>query len=361
MARGDQPSGTAAGSRKRTGGQVKPARTKKAGELPQIRDEFWNAGTKGSLQRQLSPYLYFSAAEWSRFRAGTPMTLSASEIERLRSLNDPVSIEEVTRIYLALSRLLSAHVESSQNLFRERSRFLDLKGQKTPFIIGVAGSVAVGKSTTARILKELLARWPSSPKVDLVTTDGFLLSNAKLRRRDMMNRKGFPESYDVSAILRFLSDIKAGVPKVQAPVYSHMTYDVVKGEKIVIDRPDILIFEGINVLQSRDMPRDGKGIPFVSDFFDFSIYIDAAKKNIERWYIDRFMRLRKTAFTNPKSFFHRYSKVSEETALVIAQGLWDNINLQNLHQNILPTRPRADLVLRKGPDHLIERVALRKL
>ncbi|MGB7288276.1 MAG: type I pantothenate kinase [Salaquimonas sp.] len=322
--------------------------------------DFWTAADKKN-DDLLSPHRVFTAKQWAKFRADTPLTLTEEEITRLRSLDDPVSIDEVRRIYLSVSRLLFSHVESSISLFRQRSRFLSLRGQKTPFIIGVAGSVAVGKSTTARILKELMARWPESPKVDLVTTDGFLLPNAKLRRNKMMNKKGFPESYDIAAVLKFLSEIKAGQRKVKAPQYSHLTYDVLPGQHQIIDRPDILIFEGINVLQSRDMPKDGKAIPFVSDFFDFSIYIDAETKNIEKWYVDRFMRLRETAFTNPESFFHRYSKVTEETARTIANELWTEINLVNLKQNILPTRPRADLLLKKGPDHLIEQVALRKL
>jgi type I pantothenate kinase len=253
-------------------------------------------------------------------------------------------------------------VEASQLLFRQRRVFFNSDNAvKTPFIIGIAGSVAVGKSTTARVLKELLQRWPSSPKVDLVTTDGFLLPNEVLRRENLMERKGFPESYDVGALLRFLSAIKSGQPDVQAPLYSHMTYDVLPGAYVTIDRPDILIFEGINVLQTRDLPQDGKFVPFVSDFFDFSIYIDADETLVHHWYIDRFMRLRETAFKNPESFFHRYSQLSEEAARAIAEGLWANINLKNLRENILPTRPRADLVLRKGANHLIEEVALRKL
>ncbi len=321
-------------------------------------DEFWNPKDPDAL---VSPFLTFTTEEWSKFRADTPMTLSEEEIKRVRSLNDPVSIEEVERIYLSLSRLLSAHVESSISLFKQRARFLSLRGQKTPFIIGIAGSVAVGKSTVARLLKELLARWPSSPKVELITTDGFLLPNSTLRRRRLMNRKGFPESYDFGALLRFLSAIKAGEPEVHAPLYSHLTYDVLRGEQRTVERPDILIFEGINVLQSRELPKAGMSVPFVSDFFDFSVYIDADERDIERWYVERFMRLRNTAFTNPKSFFHRYSALSEDAGYAIAQGLWDNINLINLHQNILPTRPRADLVLRKGSNHMIEHVALRKL
>ena len=232
---------------------------------------------------------------------------------------------------------------------------------KTPFIIGIAGSVAVGKSTTARVLKELLQRWPSSPKVDLVTTDGFLLPNEALRSENLMERKGFPESYDVGALLRFLSGIKSGQRDVRAPLYSHLTYDVLPGAYVTIDRPDILIFEGINVLQTRELPKDGKAVPVVSDFFDFSIYIDAEEELIHRWYIDRFMRLRETAFKNPESFFHRYSQLSVDAARAIGEGLWANINLRNLRENILPTRPRADLILRKGADHLVEEVALRKL
>jgi type I pantothenate kinase len=309
-----------------------------------------------------SPYHFFSSEEWARFRADTPMTLTADEVKRLRSMGDPIDLDEVRRIYLSLSRLLSAHVESSQLLFEQRNRFLSLSNvAKTPFVIGIAGSVAVGKSTTARILKELLRRWPSSPKVDLVTTDGFLYPNAVLQRENLMQRKGFPESYDTGAILRFLAAIKAGQPYVKAPSYSHLVYDVLPNEHKIIDRPDILIFEGINVLQSRDLPAGGKIVPMVSDFFDFSIYIDAEESLIHNWYVTRFMGLRETAFRDPNSFFHRYASISEEEALSIAEGLWENINLKNLRENILPTRPRADLILRKGQNHLTEQVALRKL
>ena len=309
-----------------------------------------------------SPYQVFTAAEWAEFRADTPLTLTLDEVKRLRSLNDPVDLDEVRRIYLSLSRLLSTHVEALQSLYKQRKQFL-MKDDtvKTPFIIGIAGSVAVGKSTTARILKELLRRWPSSPKVELVTTDGFLYPNEVLRAEGRMERKGFPDSYDAGAILNFLSSMKAGMSHVQAPVYSHLTYDVVAGKHVTIDRPDILIFEGINVLQVRDLPADGKAVPFVSDFFDFSIYIDADPVLIHKWYINRFMKLRETAFRDPQSFFHRYSQLSEEAALSIAEGLWTNINLKNLFENILPTRPRADLILRKGENHMIEEVALRKI
>ncbi|MAS14070.1 MAG: type I pantothenate kinase [Nitratireductor sp.] len=309
-----------------------------------------------------SPYRIFTAEKWAKFRADTPLTLTEDEVRRLRSLNDPVDLEEVRRIYLSMSRLLSAHVEATQLLFRQRQAFFDSQDVvKSPFIIGIAGSVAVGKSTTARVLKELLARWPSSPKVDLVTTDGFLYPNEILRRDNLMERKGFPESYDLGAVLRFLSAIKAGLPNVQAPLYSHLTYDVLPGEYRTIDRPDILIFEGINVLQTRDLPQDGTAVPVVSDFFDFSIYIDAPEDLIHQWYVDRFMRLRETAFQNPESFFHRYATLKPSAALAIAEQLWENINLKNLRENILPTRPRADLILRKGANHLTEEVALRKL
>jgi type I pantothenate kinase len=311
---------------------------------------------------EYSPYHFFSSEEWAKFRADTPLTLTADEVTRLRSLDDPIDLNEVRRIYLSLSRLLSSHVEASQLLFKQRNQFLNLAHvPKTPFVIGIAGSVAVGKSTTARILKELLARWPSSPKVDLITTDGFLYPNAVLQRENLMERKGFPESYDIGALLRFLSAIKAGRPDVKAPCYSHLTYDVLPNEFKTVDRPDILIFEGINVLQSRALPAGGRIVPIVSDFFDFSIYIDADETFIHNWYVNRFMNLRKTAFRDPNSFFNRYATISEDTALAIAEGLWQNINLKNLQQNILPTRPRADLILRKGKNHLIDMVALRKL
>ena len=309
-----------------------------------------------------SPYRIFKAQEWAEFRAGTPLTLTEDEVQRLSSLYEPIDLDEVRRIYVAMSRLLSAHVETSQSLFSQRQVFFNAKeAAKTPFIIGIAGSVSVGKSTMARILQELLKRWPSSPKVDLVTTDGFLHPNEVLRRENHMERQGFPESYDVGQLLRFLSSIKSGQRNVRAPVYSHLVYDVVPGEFVTIDQPDILIFEGLNVLQPRELPRDGTFVPFVSDFFDFSIYIDADPDLIHSWYISRFMRLRETAFRNPASFFHRYAALSEDAARAIAEGLWQNINLKNLRENILPTRPRADLVLRKGADHRVEEVALRKL
>ena len=311
---------------------------------------------------ELSPYRIFSRDEWARLRADTPMTLTADEVRRLQSLNDPISLDEVIAIYLPLSRLLSLYVAATQALFKGTQRFLLAEAEaKVPYIIGIAGSVAVGKSTTARVLEALLARWPNTPKVDLVTTDGFLLPNEELTRLGLMDRKGFPESYDTGALLHFLADIKAGKRNVRAPLYSHLVYDVMPGEETVIDRPDLLIVEGLNVLQPARLPRDGKAIPFVSDFFDFSIYLDAHEADLHRWYVDRFLRLRQTAFRNPLSFFRKYAEISEEEATRTADALWSRINLVNLTENILPTRQRASLILSKGPSHRIEQVALRRL
>jgi type I pantothenate kinase len=315
-----------------------------------------------SAEASVSPYRTFSREEWAGLRADQPMTLTGDEVMQLQSLNDPISLDEVIAIYLPLSRLLSLYVAATQGLFRATQRFLMAENErKSPYIIGVAGSVAVGKSTTARVLKALLARWPNTPKVDLVTTDGFLLPNAELRRQGLMERKGFPESYDTGKLLRFLNAIKSGQAEVAAPLYSHLVYDVVPGEEVVIDRPDILIVEGLNVLQPARMPRDGKAVPFVSDFFDFSIYLDADERDLQRWYVDRFLRLRHTAFRDPKSYFHRYAELDEAAAIDVANGLWSRINLVNLRENVLPTRQRASLILRKGNSHLIDEVALRRL
>lgn len=310
---------------------------------------------------ELSPYRRFDREGWAHLRADTPLTLDQADIDRLRGLNDPVNLDEVVEIYLPLSRLLSLYVEATQSLFRVTRSFLGGDGTKVPFVIGLAGSVAVGKSTTARILKALLSRWSSSPKVDLVTTDGFLYPNAVLAREGLMRRKGFPESYDLPSLLEFLAAIKAGRGAVTAPVYSHLVYDVVPDETVTIDRPDILILEGLNVLQTSKLPKNGAGLPFVSDFFDFSIYLDADDTLLRQWYVERFMRLRETAFRNPQSYFHRYAQISAIEAVRVADDLWSNINLVNLHDSIRPTRPRADLVLTKGPDHRIQSVDLRKL
>jgi len=310
----------------------------------------------------LSPYRNFTRSEWAALRADTPQPLQADEVARLQGLNDRLSIDEIEQIYLPLSRLLSMYVGATQKLFRAMQKFLGPEeAGKMPYIIGVGGSVAVGKSTTSRVLQALLGRWPNTPKVALVTTDGFLLPNAILEREGLMGRKGFPESYDLPALLHFLSDIKAGRRPVRAPVYSHFNYDVTPNASVEVDQPDILIVEGLNVLQTSRPPKDGKGIPFVSDFFDFKIYIDADEAILERWYVQRFMRLRETAFRDPAAYFHRYSSLSDDEADATARSIWRTINLVNLRENILPTRQRADLILHKGGDHEVEAVALRKL
>ena len=310
---------------------------------------------------QLSPYRTYSRDEWAALRADTPMTLDPGEIAQLRSLNDRLDIAEVEEIYLPLSRLLSMYVDATQRLFVAQQRFLGTEDSKMPYIIGVGGSVAVGKSTTARVLQALLTRWPNVPKVDLVTTDGFLYPNAILEREGLMERKGFPESYDLPGLLRFLSEVKAGVRPARAPIYSHLVYDVMPNKWIEIDQPDILIVEGLNVLQAGRLPKDGAAIPFVSDFFDFAIYLDADEDVLRQWYVDRFLTLRLTAFRDPMSYFNRYARVSDAEAVETATSIWTRINLINLRENIVPTRQRADLILDKGANHMVERVSLRRL
>ena len=310
---------------------------------------------------RLTPYQTFSRTEWAALRADTPMTLTEADVEELSGLTERVSVEEVREVYLPLSRLLNLYVGAAQTLHEATSTFLGKQDGKMPFIIGLAGSVAVGKSTTGRVLQALLSRWPNHPSVDLIGTDGFLLSNETLEKRGLMDRKGFPESYDQAGLLDFLADVKAGERKVIAPVYSHFHYDVIPGETNIIDRPDILIVDGLNVLQPARLPKDGEAIPFVSDYFDFSIYIDADAELAGHWYVERFMRLRQTAFRDPAAYFHRYSKLSDDKARETAKGIWDKINLKNLQENILPTRQRADLIVHKTRGHAVDQVALRKL
>jgi type I pantothenate kinase len=310
---------------------------------------------------ELNPYHRFSKAEWAQYRDGEPMTLSAADVDRLRALTDPISLAEAEQIYLPLSRLISFYVEASQAVHRVSTRFLNTEDRKVPFIIGVAGSVASGKSTTSRILRALLQRWRTSPKVDLVTTDGFLYSSAVLNEKKLADRKGFPESYDRGALIKFLSDIKSGKPDVKVPVYSHLVYDIIPGEFINIDRPDILIVEGLNILQPGELNKSGKPLLFASDFIDFSIYIDAEESDLRDWFMVRFRALRESAFTDPKSFFRRLAEMPTAEAEGFARGAWDNINLPNLRDNIAPTRSRATLILKKGSNHAVEEVALRRV
>lgn len=308
-----------------------------------------------------SRYLDFSREAWARLRANTPLTLSEADLQELQGINERVSLEEVEAIYLPLSRLLNLHVAATQMLHKATDTFLGSLPQPAPYVIGIAGSVAVGKSTFARILKALLSRWPAHPRVDLVTTDGFLLPNRELERRGLLERKGFPESYDVRRLIQFMADVKGNRGAVHAPVYSHQAYDIVPGEFQVVDRPDIVIVEGLNVLQPARVRDDGRTSLAVSDFFDFSVYVDAATSDIQRWYVERFKRLRETAFRDPQSYFAKYAALTEVEAEAEARRIWAEVNGPNLVENVLPTRSRATLVLRKDRDHSVRYVRLRKL
>jgi type I pantothenate kinase len=313
-------------------------------------------GSRTGAREASSPFVDFDRASWAKLGESTPLPLTAEELERVRSVGDAVDLDEVRHVYLPLSRLLTLHVQECGRLYRAYRTFLGATAERTPFVVGIAGSVSVGKSTTARLLRLLLARWPQHPRVELVTTDGFLLPNAELERRGLMARKGFPESYDRRALLRFVTEVKAGRAEVTAPVYSHLVYDIVDGERMTVHRPDILLLEGLNVLQPA-----GSAALAVSDFIDFSVYVDAATEDIRRWYVERFLRLRETAFRNPDSYFRRYAALDEHEAVARAERIWAEINGPNLEHNIEPTRGRASLVLRKGPDHSVTGIRLRKV